>query len=76
MKKFTFEELKGYKGENGAPVYVAYDGKVFDVSSSYLWEDGSHQGEHDAGKDLTNEIADAPHEPDRLDNFPIVGEIG
>lgn len=75
MKKFTLEELKGYKGENGAPVYVAYNGKVYDLSSSYVWEDGEHQGEHWAGSDLTEELADAPHESDRLDDFPIVGEL-
>jgi len=75
MKKFTLEELKNYKGENGSPVYVAVGGKVYDLSDSYLWESGDHQGEHWAGADLTGELGDAPHEPDRLDNFPVVGEL-
>lgn len=75
MKKFTAAELEEFNGEDGKPVYVAYGGKVYDVSSSFLWEEGDHQGEHVAGKDLTDEIAEAPHEPDMLDAFPVVGEI-
>ena len=75
MKKFTAEELQEYDGGGGKPAYVAYDGKVYDVSGSFLWEDGEHQGEHVAGKDLTDEIQEAPHEPDMLDPFPVVGEL-
>lgn len=76
MKKFTVAELQEYNGKDGKSVYVAYNGKVYDVSSSFLWEEGDHQGEHTAGKDLTDEIKEAPHEPDLLDMYPIIGEIG
>lgn len=76
MKKFTVAELQEYNGKDGKSVYVAYNGKVYDVSSSFLWEEGDHQGEHAAGKDLTDEIKEAPHEPDLLDMYPIIGEIG
>jgi len=41
MKEFTEEELAQYNGKNGNPVYVAYKGKVYDVSASFLWKDGS-----------------------------------
>ncbi|MCL4473228.1 MAG: cytochrome B5 [Actinobacteria bacterium] len=75
MKKFTITELHDFNGQAGKPVYVAYNGKVYDVSASFLWEKGDHQGEHAAGNDLTDEIAAAPHEPDMLDAFPVVGEI-
>lgn len=76
MKKFTREELAGFRGDQGGPVYVAYDGKVYDVSDSPSWVDGEHQaGEHYAGHDLTAEMADAPHDPDMLDGFPVVGEL-
>ncbi|MGE4547308.1 MAG: cytochrome b5 domain-containing protein, partial [Desulfurella sp.] len=30
----TKDELKKYNGENGMPSYVAYKGKVYDVSDS------------------------------------------
>ncbi len=36
MRKFTREELKKYDGKNGRPAYIAYKGKVYDVSDSHL----------------------------------------
>jgi predicted heme/steroid binding protein len=75
MKKFTRDELKNYNGGDGHS-YVAYRGKVYDVSESYLWESGQHQDEHEAGSDLTDELdQQAPHDPDMLENFPVVGEM-
>ncbi|MEM0448686.1 MAG: cytochrome b5 domain-containing protein [Methanomassiliicoccales archaeon] len=73
MREFTKEELKKYNGKNGTPAYVAYKGKVYDVSASALWEGGEHQGLHVPGGDLTKDIADAPHEADVLERFPVVG---
>lgn len=75
MKKFTLEELAKFDGKEGHPVYVAYKGKVYDVSESWLWDDGDHQGLHEAGKDLTEDMEDAPHEDDNLSEFPVVGEL-
>ena len=54
-KKFTLEELKQYDGKDGRPAYIAYKGKVYDVTDDYLWTEGDHQGEHAAGRDLTEE---------------------
>jgi len=75
MQTFTAEDLKKYNGQNGTPVYVVYKGKVYDVSSSSLWEGGEHQGMHNAGADLSKDIMDAPHETDVLERFPVVGEL-
>ena len=75
LRQFTKAELAKYNGQNGTPVYVAYQGKVYDVSDSTMWEDGNHQGVHDAGQDMTSEIEDAPHSPDVLEDFPVVGEL-
>jgi predicted heme/steroid binding protein len=75
MKVFTREELGEYNGKGGKPAYVAYKGKVYDVSGSYLWEGGEHQGEHFGGLDLTVEFEDAPHTVEVLERFPIVGEL-
>ena len=52
LKKFTLEGLAKYDGREGRQAYIAYKGKVYDVSESWLWEDGDHQGLHEAGKDL------------------------
>lgn len=75
LKKFTLKELAQYNGKDGKPAYVAYKGKVYDLSKSFLWQDGDHQGLHVAGKDLTKDMEDAPHGPEELESFPIVGEL-
>jgi predicted heme/steroid binding protein len=72
-RKFSLEELKQYDGKDGKPAYIAYKGKVYDVTDDYLWIDGDHQGEHAAGKDLTEEIAKAPHGEDVLERVKLIG---
>jgi len=75
MKEFDLNGLAEFGGSNGKPVYVAYQGKVYDVSKSKLWKGGVHQKRHYAGEDLTEDIEAAPHEPDLLKRFPQVGVI-
>ena len=72
-KRFTIEELKRYDGKDGRPAYIAYQGKVYDVTDSPLWTSGDHQGLHEAGKDLTAEMSEAPHGEETLANMKIVG---
>jgi predicted heme/steroid binding protein len=74
MRIFTKEELKKYDGSEGI-AYVAYGGKVYDVSHSFHWKRGTYQVTHRAGCDLTEALKQAPHGPDMLDKFPIVGEL-
>ncbi|MGQ9586889.1 MAG: cytochrome b5 domain-containing protein [Thermoplasmata archaeon] len=73
MKDFGKAELAKYNGRDGAPAYVAYNGKVYDVSESFLWKGGKHQATHDAGKDLTDALDRAPHSADVIGKFPVVG---
>ena len=70
---FTRESLAEFNGKDGRPAYIAYDGKVYDLTDSVMWEAGEHQDEHLAGTDLTAAMDDAPHLPDELDSFPVVG---
>ena len=74
MRVFTREELSKYDGSDGI-AYIAYGGKVYDVSQSFLWRMGVHQVRHRAGSDLTEALEEAPHGPDLLDKFPMVGEL-
>lgn len=74
-KKITLEELKQYNGKNGKPAYIAYQGKVYDVSQSKLWSDGDHMGLHEAGKDLTDDIDLAPHREEVLERAELVGTV-
>ena len=73
QRKFTVEELKQYDGKEGRPAYIAYKGKVYDVTDNYMWMDGDHQGEHAAGKDLTEAMANAPHGEENLERVKLIG---
>ena len=74
-KKFTLEELEKFDGTGDRPAYLVYEGKVIDVSASKHWHQGRHMGSHQAGRDLTREIAAAPHGPEKLQNFPHLGVL-
>jgi predicted heme/steroid binding protein len=75
VKSFTREELSRCDGRDGRRAYVAYGGKVYDVTDSFLWKGGRHQVLHAAGEDLTGEIAAAPHGPDLLERVPVIGVL-
>jgi predicted heme/steroid binding protein len=75
LKKFTPDELKQYDGKDGRPAYVAFNGKVYDVTESFMWADGDHQGQHVAGKDLTSEMSMAPHGEEMLERVKLVGVL-
>lgn len=73
MREFDDESIKEFNGKDGKPVYVAHQGKVYDVSASRFWKTGLHMKRHPSGKDLTADIAAAPHGPDVLERYPQVG---
>jgi predicted heme/steroid binding protein/uncharacterized membrane protein len=69
------EELHGFDGKEGRPAFVAFRGKVYDVSRSKLWKDGSHARKHLAGHDLTDALKTAPHAEDKVTAMPEVGKL-
>ena len=73
--KVTLDELSKFDGKEGRRAYVAYNGKVYDVTDANLWSEGNHLGEHDAGKDLTQGIEASPHGDSVLENVKIVGVL-
>jgi len=73
MKEFTSEDLQSFNGKEGKPVYLSFEGRVYDVSKSPLWSKGTHMNRHPSGKDLTGEISAAPHGPEVLERYPQVG---
>ncbi len=74
-KKFTLKQLALYDGKDGSPAYIAYKGKIYDVSDSFLWKNGKHQVFHQAGRDLTGAMDEAPHGEDLMERVPIIGEL-
>jgi predicted heme/steroid binding protein/uncharacterized membrane protein len=75
IKEFTPEELSSYNGKEGRPVYIAFQGKVYDVSQSPLWSKGLHMNRHSSGKDLVAEISAAPHGTEVFERYPQVGVL-
>lgn len=75
MREFTKEQLKRYDGREDRKAYIAYKGKVYDVTDSFLWKGGKHQVIHFAGEDLSGELEKAPHGIKFLEKFPIIGRL-
>ncbi|MGA7563335.1 MAG: DUF2231 domain-containing protein [Desulfobaccales bacterium] len=75
QRRFTPEELAQFKGADGQPVYVAYQGRVYDVSGSGLWRGGKHMAVHLAGADLTGELPAALHGEEVFQRYPQVGVV-
>jgi len=75
QRRFTESELKKFDGRDGKLTYVAFKGKVYDVSGSLLWVDGKHMGSHTAGVELTRNIVNAPHGDEVFSRFPVIGEL-
>ena len=71
----TIEELSKYDGRDGHSAYIAISGVIYDVSSSQHWQGGNHEGAHQAGHDLTEELKLAPHVRTLIERFPVIGKI-
>ncbi|MHB8203774.1 MAG: DUF2231 domain-containing protein [Desulfomonilaceae bacterium] len=73
MKNFSVKEIHASDGKDGGPALVVVQEKVYDVSNSLKWKDGSHMRRHQAGQDLTTDIKSAPHGPEVLERVQLVG---
>ncbi len=71
----TLEELSQFDGKEGRPAYIAYNEKIYDVTKSRLWKDGTHVKKHLAGSDLTEAMKHAPHGDDKVLGMPEVGRL-
>lgn len=71
----TIEELTKFDGRDGRAAYVAVNGIIYDVSDSQLWPTGRHEGGHQAGQDLSEELKSAPHLKTIIERFPVVERI-
>ena len=73
LETYTKRQLALRNGQDRDEIWVAYHGRIYDVSRSRLWRRGNHY-EHWAGQDLTAELdKDAPHTANVFDNFPVIG---
>jgi predicted heme/steroid binding protein/uncharacterized membrane protein len=68
-------KLSENDGKDGKPAYVAYNGKIYNVTESKMWKKGLHMNRHQAGQDLTEAIGAAPHGPEVLTRFNEAGKL-
>jgi predicted heme/steroid binding protein len=74
IRTYTPSQLALRNGQDRPEIWVAYHGKIYDVSASRLWKKGMHY-EHWAGQDLTEELKDAPHTEKVFEKFEQVGVL-
>ncbi len=71
---YTKAQLALRNGQDREEIWVAFQGTIYDVTSSRLWRNGKHY-EHWAGQDLTEELGDAPHSERVFERFQIIGKL-
>jgi predicted heme/steroid binding protein len=74
LPEITKTQLALRNGQDKPEIWVAYLGRVYNVTPSRLWKSGKHY-EHWAGQDLTDELGDAPHTEKVFDKFDVVGTL-
>jgi predicted heme/steroid binding protein len=57
-------------GLEGRPTWVKVEDRLYDLTASRLWKDGSHFRRHQAGQDQTEALNGAPHGREKLESFP------
>ncbi len=72
LPSYTTAQLALRNGQDKPQIWVAFEGKIYDVSTSRLWKNGKHY-EHWAGQDLTDELKDAPHSRQVFEKFQVIG---
>ena len=68
--KLNSQELAEFNGQDDKPTYVAYNGRIIDLSTSKRWPKGKHMNRHQAGHDLSADLASAPTIPRSWTGFP------
>jgi predicted heme/steroid binding protein len=74
IPSYSIAQLALRNGQDRDEIWCAYNGFIYELTSSRLWRNGKHY-EHWAGQDLTEELKDAPHTSNVFDKFKIVGKL-
>ena len=72
LPHYTKAQLALRNGQDRPEIWVAYQGKIYDMSHSRLWKNGKHY-EHWAGQDLSDELKDAPHTAQVFEKYQAIG---
>lgn len=72
LPHYSRAQLALRNGQDRPEIWVAFQGKIYDMSHSRLWKNGKHY-EHWAGQDLSDELKDAPHTAQVFDKYQAIG---
>ena len=61
-------------GKEGRPAHFVFEGKLYDATKSKMWKNGNHMRAHQAGCDLTEALAAAPHGTEVLERIECLGD--
>ena len=75
MREFTQEELAACDGREGRPAIGNSRTRRIPFLHGRHMRGGRHQVPHRAGRDLTEALPQAPHGPELLEKFPVVGTL-
>lgn len=73
--EIALADLGYFDGVEKRSAYIAYNGKIYDMTESDLWKNGLHFERHKAGEDLTDMLKQAPHGEDKIFEMPQVGRL-
>ncbi len=71
----NIDELILFNGTEDRAVYFAYKGKIYDVSKSEHWKNGTHFSKHSGGADLTDMLKQAPHGEEKIIEMSKIGKL-
>lgn len=74
-RDMTPDQLSNFDGKEGRPVFIGYQGVIYDMTNSRLWKNGLHAAKHAAGNDLSHMLKNAPHGEDKVLPFPQIGKL-
>jgi len=74
LPQYNQFQLALRNGQDKEEVWIAFQGKIYDVTHSRYWKNGKHY-EHFAGQDLTQELSHAPHTTWVFKHLTVIGEL-
>ncbi|MFZ4456685.1 MAG: cytochrome b5 domain-containing protein [Bacteroidales bacterium] len=72
LQHYTKSQLALRNGSDMDEIWIAFEGKIYDVTKSTYWKNGMHYGNF-AGQDLTDEFAKSPHGKRVFEKLTVIG---
>jgi predicted heme/steroid binding protein len=71
LPHYTKSQLALRNGSEMDEIWIAFEGKIYDMTQSNYWKNGKHYGNF-AGQDLTDDLINSPHGKRVFENLPVI----